>query len=462
MSKPFVPREYQRQLIEHALDVPRAALWAGMGTGKTSATLSAIDIANLAGDLTRPTLVLAPLRVARDGWPDEAAKWDHTASMGVVPMVGSKDERTAALRRVLRGNDAVATVNYESIPWLMEALGGHWPFGMVVADESTKLKSFRLRGGGERAKQLGKVAHLAPRWVNLTGTPSPNGLTDLWGQSWFLDKGQRLGRTYDAFKQRWFVKGYDGFSIDPLPYAQEQIEAALRDLCMTIHARDWFDIREPIVNVITVDMPPKARALYRDMEKKMWADIAGQEVEAVNAAAKTGKCLQLAGGAIYTDDQRAWTETHHAKIDALESIVEEAAGAPVLVAFNFRHEFERLRRAFPHSLDLSEREGLRKAKAGKGRVWLAHPASLGHGVDGLQDHCNQLVFFGADWNLENHDQIIERVGPTRQAQSGHDREVFVHYILAADTVDEIVYDRRANKRSVQDALLDAMKKRNLL
>ena len=130
----------------------------------------------------------------------------------------------------------------------------------------------------------------------------------------------------------------------------------------------------------------------------------------------------------------------------------------MLVAFNFRHEFDRLRRAFPHSLDLSEREGLRKAKAGKGRVWLAHPASLGHGVDGLQDHCNQIVFFGADWNLENHDQIIERVGPTRQAQSGHDREVFVHYIVAHDTVDEIVKERRESKRSVQDLLLEAMKR----
>lgn len=462
MSKPFVPRQLQREIIEHALEVPRAGVWAGCGTGKTSAALSVVDIANLAGAVTQPTLVLGPLRVARDGWTDEAAKWDHTSSMGVVPMLGDKAARRAALARVLRGNDAVATVNYENIPWLMETLDGHWPFGMVIADESTKLKGFRLRGGGERAKMLGKVAHLAPRWINLTGTPSPNGLTDLWGQTWFLDKGQRLGRTYDAFKQRWFTKGYDGFSIDPLPYAQEQIEEALRDICLTIHARDYFDIREPIVNVIPVDLPPKARALYRDMEKKMWAEIAGKEVEAVNAAAKTGKCLQLAGGAIYTDDQRSWSEIHHAKVDALESIVEEAAGAPVLIAYNFRHELERLQRAFPHGLDLSTTEGLRKAKAGKGRAWFAHPASLGHGVDGLQEHCNIIVFFGSDWNLETHDQILERIGPTRQAQAGLNREVFVHYILAADTVDEIVYDRRSNKRSVQDALLDAMKKRNLI
>lgn len=298
--------------------------------------------------------------------------------------------------------------------------------------------------------------------MNLTGTPAPNGLLDLWGQTWFQDQGVRLGRTYDAFKQRWFVKGYDGYSIDPLPFAQEQIEAALQDLCLTIHARDWFDLREPVVNVIRVEMPPKARAQYRDMEKRMWAEIAGMEIEAVNAAAKTGKCLQLAGGAIYTDDQRSWSQTHSAKLDALESVVAEAAGAPVLVAYNFRHELERLKAAFPGELDLSTAEGLRRAKKGEGRVWFAHPASLGHGVDGLQVHCCILCFFGSDWNLETHDQIVERIGPTRQAQAGHDRAVFIHYIIAADTVDEIVYDRRLTKRSVQDSLLDAMKKRNIL
>lgn len=456
-------------MIDHACEVARAGQWAGVGTGKTGTTLVSLDLLHLCGEVTQPAIVFAPLRVARDVWADEAAKWSFSNSWDVEMILGSPADRLAALRRVLKGNSPLATINYDNLPWLIEQLDGDWPFGVGIADECTRLKSFRggyrthpktgktyYQGGGSaRAKALGRVAHRTPRWINLTGTPSPNGLQDLWGQGWFLDAGQRLGRTHEAFTQRWFQKSFDGFGLDPLPFAQEQIEAALRDIYLTTEV----PTEQPLFNQIVVELPPKARQHYREMERKMWTEMSSIGIEAVNAAARTGKCLQLANGAIYDNEEhKAWHEVHDAKLLALESLVEESAGAPVLVAYNFRHDLERLQRTFPRGINLSTADGLRRAKAGEGRVWFAHPASLGHGVDGLQEHCHIVAFFGLDWNLENHDQMIGRVGPMRQQQAGKKRAVYVHYITAAGTVDDLVLDRLTTKRSVQQILLDAMKR----
>jgi SNF2 family DNA or RNA helicase len=329
----------------------------------------------------------------------------------------------------------------------------------VVADEATKLKGFRLRQGTQRAKALARVAHKrVTRWINLTGTPSPNGLADLWGQTWFIDQGQRLGRTFDGFSTRWFRPHHSGFGVVAMPHAQAEIQAKLADVCLSLDARDWFDLREPIVNVIRVDLPAKARALYRDMEREMFAQIAGHEVEAFNAASRTIKCLQIANGAAYTDDTATqWVEIHDAKLQALESIINEAAGAPVLVAYHFKSDLARLQRAFPQGRALDAGPGTIQAwNAGQIPLLFAHPASAGHGLN-LQDGGNILAFFGHNWNLEEFQQIIERIGPTRQAQAGHDRPVFIHHIVAADTVDELVMARRESKREVQDLLMDAMK-----
>lgn len=452
-SKPFTPRPYGQMITDHILQVERCAVWAGMGLGKTISTLNAINDIQLVDD--RPVLVVAPLRVARDTWRDETRKWDHTTHLRVEPVIGTLPERERALRR-----DAnIFTTNFEQLPWLVERFGERWPFSTVVVDESTKLKGFRLRQGTARAKALGKVAHTKiSRIIELTGTPSPNGLADLWGQIWFLDRGQRLGKTFDAFKQRWFEKSYDGFSITPRESAQDQIQRALRDLCITVEAKDWFDLREPVVVNLYVDLPARARALYEDMEKRMFMEIEEHQVEAFGAAARTGKCLQLANGAAYVGEgSKEWREVHDAKIQVLEELVEESAGAPVLVAYNFKSDLARLKAAFPDALVLSTDEGLKKAQAGQGRVWLGHPASMGHGVDGLQYHCNILAFFGHDWNLENRLQMIERIGPTRQMQAGKDRAMFIYNILARGTVDEMVLERVTSKRQVQDILMDAMK-----
>ncbi len=459
----FTPREYQHAIIDHTLDVPRCGVWAGMGMGKSVSTLTALDTL----ELVEPghALVLAPLRVAASTWPDEARKWAHLRNVEVSAVVGTPQERLAALRRPAN----VFTTNYENLPWLVEHYGDKWPFSKIVADESTKLKGFRLQQGGKRAQALAKVAHgRVKRFIELTGTPSPNGLPDLWGQAWFLDRGVRLGRSFNAFKSRWFQAiqlGADRHAVrlEALPFAQAQIEDALRDLCLSLDAKDYFDIADPITNVIRVELPAKARQLYRAMEKEMFLTLdSGHEIEAFEAASKTLKCLQLASGAIYHEaGNDAFYEVHDAKLQALESIVEEAAGMPVLVAYHFKSDLARLTQAFPkgRALDANP-QTIRDWNAGKIPILFAHPANAGHGLN-LQDGGNILVFFSHWWDLEQFQQILERIGPTRQAQAGHNRPVFVHYIVAADTVDELVMQRRDSKRAVQDLLIEAMKRQRM-
>ena len=453
----FTPRPYQTMIRDHILDVPRCAVWAGMGMGKTTSTLNAIDALQLIDGA--PTLVLAPLRVARSTWPDEAAKWAHLRGVSVVPVVGSEAERRLALRQDV----AVHTSNYEQLEWLVDYWGERWPYRTVVSDESTRLKSFRLRQGGVRARALARVAHTkVKRFVQLTGTPSPNGLKDLWGQAWFLDAGQRLGRTHEAFKTRWFQRSFDGYGMDALPAAQSEIQNKLRDICLTVDAKDWFDLREPIITDVFVDLPMKARKHYAEMEKAMFTQIGEHGVEAFGAAARTIKCLQIANGAAYVGESNTeWKELHDAKLQALESVVEEAAGAPVLVAYKFRSDLARLQKAFPQGRQLdADPQVIRDWNAGRIPLLFAHPASAGHGLN-LQDGGNIIVFFAVDWNLEEHLQIIERIGPTRQLQAGHNRNVFIYRILARDTVDEMVLERLTTKRAVQDILLAAMKSKGI-
>ncbi|MCM8595146.1 DEAD/DEAH box helicase [Accumulibacter sp.] len=451
----FSPRDYQGAIIRQIVGNPRCALWAGMGTGKTAATLTALEELDLIEDVY-PALVIAPLRVAASVWPDEVDKWDHLRHLRVSPIVGSAQERIEALRQ----SAEIYTLNYENLPWLVEHLGEDWRFPTVVADESTKLKGFRLRQGTQRARALGSVAHArVERLIELTGTPAPNGLADLWGQAWFLDAGRRLGRTHSAFTDRWFRLKYDGYGLEPLPHAQGEIQARLADLCLTITAADYFDLPPLIENEVKVDLPEPARRIYRDMEQAMFAQIDGHDVEAFNAAAKTNKCLQLANGAAYVDDLGAWKEVHDAKLIALEDIVEEAAGAPVLVAYQFRSDLARILKKFGKAARHLDRDPqtLRDWNVGKIPLLVAHPASAGHGLN-LQDGGHILAYFSSGWNLEEDQQILERIGPTRQAQAGLNREVYVHRIVARDTVDELVALRRQSKADVQQMLLDYMKR----
>ena len=448
----FKPHPYQQEAMAHLYKVRRGALWMPMGGGKTVTTLTALDNLSLLEDVF-PALVLAPLRVARSTWPEEVAKWPHLKHLRVSVITGTPKQRERALAK-----DAdIYCTNYDNLVWLRKELGDAWPFKTVVADEFTRLKSFRLRQGGSRARALGQVAHThVSRFIGLTGTPAPNGVKDLWGQIWFLDEGQRLGRTFSAFEARWFRKGYDGYSLVPYDHTQAEVEERLKDICLTVTG---LDVDEPIMNPLYVDMPPSARKVYDAMEVEMFAVLNEEGVEAANAAVRTQKCLQLANGALYIDDDGNWEAAHDAKLDALESIIEEANGAPVLVAYNFKHDLERLRARFRQGRVLdADPDTIKQWNAGRISVLFAHPASAGHGLN-LADGGNILAFFGVNWSLEEHMQIIERIGPMRQKQAGHDRPVFIYPILARNTVDDLVMERLSSKRSVQDVLLEAMKRR---
>lgn len=452
MTKTFVPHDYQLPAMQWLYDLPRCALWMPMGGGKTVTTLTALDNLSLIDDVY-PMLVLAPLRVARSTWPEEVAKWDHLKHLSVSVITGTAMQR----ERALAAEADIYTMNYDNLVWLAETVGEEWPFKTVVADEFTRLKSFRLRQGSKRARALGKVAHThVKRFIGLTGTPGANGVKDLWGQTWFLDRGARLGKTFSAFEERWFRKGWDGYSIEPMPHAQTEIEGLLRDICLTV---EGLPVDEPIVNRIYVELNGPVRRLYDEMEKDMFAQIGEYEIDAVNAAARTVKCLQLANGAIYVDDEGKWEAVHDAKLHALDSVIEEANGTPVLVAYNFKSDLARLRGRYPKARVLdADPQTIKDWNAGKIDLLLAHPASAGHGLN-LAEGGNILAFFGLNWNLEEYMQIIERIGPMRQAQAGLDRPVFIHMIMAKDTVDEMVFERLQSKKSVQAVLLEAMKRK---
>jgi len=451
----FKPHGYQQLIIDHQIDVPRSATWCFMGGGKTVSTLTSIDAMQLSG--AGPALVIAPLRVARSTWPNEASKWDHLSGMEVSPIIGTPAERLKALRDP---NAGVFTINYDILPWLTNVLKTKWPFDIVVPDESTRLKSFRLRGGSKRARVLARIARRARYWMNLTGTPAPNGLLDLWGQQWFVDQGAALGHTYTAYTRRWFMAdnpNSDFPVLIPRPFAEAEIYDRLRRTCLTVKAEDWFDVEKPLVRRVYVDLPPKARQTYERMEREMYAEISGHEIEAMTAAAKSNKCGQLAQGFAFTDAEGSWTEVHDAKLQALDSIIAEAAGNPIIVAYHYKPDLARLRKAFPKGRVLDNKpQTERDWNAGKIPVLFAHPASAGHGLN-LQDGGHILVFYGIDWNLEYHDQIIERIGPVRQLQAGYNRLVRIYYILARRTVDDQKMLRFETKRSVQDLLMEAMR-----
>lgn len=460
----FTPSPAQEEMLEWMYDHPRCGIWARMGAGKTSAALTfAHQI-----ELVEPgrSLALGPLTVAREVWPAEAAKWEHLRAMGVIPIIGTQAERIAALRL----DASLHTINYDVIPWLIEYLAVNkkkWRWSRVFADEATRLKNFRVKGGGQRARAIGRVAHShVRRWVNFSGTPSPNGLKDLWGSTWFIDEGARLGRTLGAFEERWFrwvrrpnMNG-PNYEIKQVPaeYAQQQIQDALRDVCITPYIPD--DDEEVINLPVRVKLPPQARRQYDDMERNLFTELEGIEIEAFNAASKSIKCLQMASGIVWADREKdIAVEVHDRKLQALESIIEEAAGAPILVRYHWVPNLRRILKAFPQAKHFNgSRKMIDDWNAGRIPVMVLHAQSAGHGHN-LQDGGNILVSYDHWWALEEAQQIIERIGPLRQKQSGHPRPVYHYQIVAEDTLDEDVILRIESKRSVQDVLLEAMQRR---
>lgn len=441
-------------MIGHIIDHRRCNVWADMGSGKTVSVLTVLEILQMAGSNFFPVLVLAPLRVARDVWPAEGRKWDHLNGIRIAPIIGKPEDR----RRALHSRADVCTMNYENIEWLIKECGDNWPFRMVIADESTKLKGFRLKAGTVRSAALASIVRKTHRWVNLTGTPAPNGLKDLWGQAWFLDQGKRLGTSWTAFKERWF--NYDQYTqeLSPKDFAQAQIQTALNDITLTIQMSDYLDIAKPIAHPVYVDLPKDRMQEYRKLEKEMFVQLENDiELTALTAAAKTTKCLQFAAGAVYHDG-RNWTEVHKEKLDALDDIVEETAGANLLIAYWWQHDAARIMKRFPHARQLKTKKDEDDWNAGKIGMLLAHPQSAGHGLN-LQHGGHHIVFFSDWWNLEARLQIIERLGPLRQFQSGYNRPVYLHQIMVRGTLDEDVLDRHTGKADVQTLLMNAMKRR---
>jgi SNF2 family DNA or RNA helicase len=465
VRKVFKPHDYQNKIIDFAIENPRSSVWAGMGMGKTSSILTVIDTLFLMGKISKPVLALAPLRVARSTWPNETQKWEHLKDLTAVSITGTAQERKDALRLLNSSYANVFTMNYDNIPWLIEQLDGEWPFDMVTPDESTRLKNFRLRGGGKRTAELRKVAFKSKYWTNLTGTPAPNGLTDLWGQQWFIDQGERLGRSYRAFEERFFRqvcrRPEDRFyDLKPLEGAEQDIYTRLADVCITLRPEDYFDVDAPIIRKVEVDLPAKVRKQYTELQKQYLTEISGTNIEALSAAAKSAKCLQMASGAVYNSDQenRAWVNVHDEKLDALESIIQESGGEPILVAYHWKHDLEKLLKAFPQGRPLDDNPKTEDEwNTGKIPLMFVHPQSAGHGLN-LQDGGRIIVFFSEWWDLETYQQVIERIGPVRQMQSGHPRSVFEYHIIARRTLDEEVFLRRTEKREVQDLLLEAMKR----
>ena len=478
----FIPRPYQRLIVNHILSRERSAVWAGMGLGKTSSTLFAVNLLQSV-DGVGPVLILAPVRVAAATWPDEVAKWEDFSHMRVSVMVGNK----AARRKALKTPADIYCMSYENIPWLIDELNGAWPFDIIVADEATRIKSYRTRSGGSRAKALGTVAWRSKFFIELTGTPASNGLMDLWGQFWFLDKGERLGRSMRQYQEVYFRPirvGANAFAVkyEPRDFAEEAILKKTQDVALKLNAEDWFNIEKPIVSTVEVSLPPEVMKVYKSMEHNLYAELGDMVLETPNAATKTSVCLQIAGGfayqceetrtpdfaalddepehsigvSIHGDGLRPYYCLHSEKISALRSIVEETNG-PILVTYQFKHEAQQILRAFPGAKLLDKNpKTIHAWNKGKIQMLLAHPASCGHGLS-LQDGGNVLVFYSTGWNLEEHEQIIERIGPTRQAQAGHPRPVFVYYIIAKDTLDETVQERINTKRSVLDLLMERRK-----
>jgi SNF2 family DNA or RNA helicase len=475
----FTPRPYQHLIRSFALEHARCSIFASPGMGKTSAGIDIFESRRQMGEVKR-LLVLAPKRVAVSTWPAEIPKWHESfGHLRVAAAVGTVEQRLAALRT----NADIISTNYDNIPWLLEQYGDHWPFDMVLADESTRLKGLRISiqrrqrkdgtwgeefiagQGASRAKALAAIAHKKVRyWINATGSPAPNGLVDTWAGQWFIDGGRRLGNSFTAFTNRWFraLPGGDGYSqVEPLPYAEREIQALLAETSITVDARDWFPLNEVIERNIYVDLPAKARKHYREMEKELFTEVEQHEVEVFNAGSKAQKCLQIASGSLIHDtDSRAWVAVHDEKIEALKSIVEETNGENLLVTYQFTADRDRILKAFPKArfLDSNPRT-VKEFQDGKIRMLVCHPASAGHGLD-LQHNCRILVDYSSGWNLEYDEQVIERIGPTRQFQIGKNVSVFRYRIVARDTIEEnSVLPRLKLKMSVQDSLKAAMKLR---
>lgn len=443
MSNVWQPHKRQSLMLRMILAEERLALWAPMGAGKTSATLHALWALKQLGEINR-ILVVSTKYVAKEVWPPEIEKWRIPFSCAAA--IGNAETRL----RAVRANATLTTINFENLPWLIETLAPSkkWLWDTVVVDEATKLKGFRLRKSTLRARALARVAHLPKRLIELSGLPAPNGLIDLWGQVWFLDQGQRLGRTFTDFTTRYFRPSFDGFGHLPLENSHERITDAITDVC---HSIEDDETEAPIERDVMVELPKNAHTQYKALEKTFFLQLEGGEIEAWNSAALSMKLFQVANGFVY-DRDGITHPIHTAKFDALEQIMDEWQ-EPVIVVYQFKSDLAYLIDHF-NARTIKEPGAVEDWNAGRIPLLAVHPQSAGHGLN-LQDGGRVAVFLGVPWSPEDYWQPIERIGPRRQRASGHPRPVYVYRIMAKDTLDGRPLERMNTKRSINEILLEA-------
>lgn len=442
----YKPHNYQQFATDFILSQSICCLMLDMGLGKTVITLTALwQLALDSFDVSR-VLVIAPKRVAEDTWPKELAKWEHLTGLTSSLVLGSAAERKAALQR----KAFLYIINRENVAWLVK--NHYWDFDMVVIDELSSFKSNKA----ERFKAMKKVRPMVTRIVGLTGTPAPNTLLDLWPQMYLMDMGQRLGRFIGGFRDRFFLPDKRNreiiYSYKPREGAEDAIYALISDICISMKAADYLDMPERIDNRIEVSMSPKERKLYDDFQKDMVLSIGDEELDATNAAALSNKLLQMANGAVYGEDKKV-IPIHDRKLDALEDLVEAANGKPLLVAYWYKHDLQRIKARFKNARCIDTAKDIGDWNAGKIPLALIHPASAGHGLN-LQDGGCTIVWFGLTWSLELYQQLNARLW-----RQGQKHTVVIHHIVTKGTHDEDVMRALENKDTRQSALIEAVRAR---
>ena len=444
----YQPHEYQQYATDFIIKNPTAAVFLEMGLGKSVIALTAIlELCLERFEISR-VLVIAPLRVARDTWPTEIQKWDHLKDLTYSVAVGTANERRAALRQ----KTFVHIINRENVQWLIEDSGIPWQYDMVVIDELSSFKSHQSK----RFKSLMKVRPGVRRIVGLTGTPSSNGLMDLWSEFRVLDMGKRLGRFITHYREQFFEpdrrNGMQVFSYRPRAGAEREIYRRIGDITISMRSADYLKMPECVMNTVPVTLDSTEYEIYEEMESKMVTELDGVEIDAVNAAALTGKLCQLANGAIYTPDGET-VFFHERKLDALEDLIEGANGKPVLVAYWYKHDLARIQERF-NVRELKSSKDITDWNAGKIPVAVIHPASAGHGLN-LQAGGSTLIWFGLTWSLELYQQTNARLW--RQGQQAE--TVVIHHIITRGTVDEDVMQSLSEKDRSQAALMRAVRAR---
>ena len=446
----YSPYEYQTYATDFILKHPVAAVFLEMGLGKSVITLTALFDLCLDSFLVRKALVIAPLRVARDTWPAEINKWDHLHGLTYSVALGTEAERKAALMQ----RASVFVINRENVQWLVEESGLPFDYDMVVIDELSSFKSYQAK----RFRSLLKVRPTVGRIVGLTGTPSSNGLMDLWAEFRILDMGKRLGRFITRFRTAYFTpdkrNGQVVFSYKPLPDSEDAIYRQIADITISMKAVDHLKMPECVMSEVKVTLSDKEREVYDRFKHNLVVSLSGEEIDAGNAAVLSGKLSQMANGAIYGENKRVLS-IHERKLDALEDLIEAANGKPVLVAYWFKHDLARIQERL-HKLHipfstLDTAESIVRWNCGELPVALIHPASTGHGLN-LQTGGSTLVWFGLTWSLELYQQTNARLW--RQGQKD---TVVIHHIIASGTIDERIMTALQKKEKTQTALIDAVK-----